>query len=244
MRPKIVVITGGSGQVGFATSKIFSDNGHIVISLVRKNLENALEKMKSISKNNHAILADVTDGQSIKNAVSYISDNYGMCDVLINAAGISKSIKPIDLHMLTDDIFKEIVDTNLIGTFTTIREFYPLLQKSEQGLIVNISSTSSSRASQSNLAYASSKAGVDLLTKSLAKVLAPKIRVVGVSPGYLENATSGIIKPPGANEKFAEATPLKRVGSGNDIAKTIFSISENLTYITGQTLIVDGGMTL
>lgn len=244
MENKIVIITGGCGQVGYATSKIFSENGHTVISLVRKDLDQAIEKMQSISKNNNAILADITDLNSLKLAANNIENQYGRCDVLINAAGISKSIRPVELDELTDDIFKEILNTNLVGSFSTIREFYPLLKKSSQGVIINLSSTSSARASQSNLAYAASKAGIDLITKSLAKALAPNIRVIGISPGYLENATSGIIKPSNANQKFAEMTPLNRVGSGDDIAKSIYSVSENLTYITGQTIIVDGGMTL
>jgi NAD(P)-dependent dehydrogenase (short-subunit alcohol dehydrogenase family) len=93
------------------------------------------------------------------------------------------------------------------------------------------------------LAYGAAKAGIDLITKTLAKNLAPQIRVVGIAPGYLEKATSGATKPSGANDKIVNITPLKRVGQAQDIADMVESIIFN-KHITGQTIVVDGGISL
>lgn len=233
---KVVVITGGLGQVGYTVARRLSGLGANVVSIVRRDLEDAQKKMELLSSNCYALLADVRDSSSLNLAACKISH----CDILINAAGYTRSIVPSKLQDLTDDIFDDIIDTNLKGTFYSIRAFEPYM---DEGIIINISSTAGLRASQSNLAYGASKAGIDLITKTLAKSLAPKIRVVGIAPGYLINATSGANKPAGANEHIANNTPLKRVGQAEDIADTVESIIK-IKHITGQTIVVDGGISL
>jgi len=233
---KIVVITGGLGQVGWAASNRLAGLGATVVAIVRRDLEDANKRMKWLNPRCYAILADVTNSKSLEEAAKQI----GRCDILINAAGYTRSITPVKLQELTDDIFDSIINTNLKGTFSAIRAFHPLM---DQGIIVNISSTAGLRASTSNLAYGAAKAGIDLLTKSLAKSLAPKVRVVGIAPGYLINPTSGAVKPEGANEHIANLTPLKRVGEAEDIADMIESVINN-KHITGQTIVVDGGISL
>jgi 3-oxoacyl-[acyl-carrier protein] reductase len=233
---KVVVITGGCGQVGYTIAKRLASRGATVVAIVRRDLEDAQSKMKELSPKCYALLADVRDSISLMEAARRISH----CDILINAAGYTRSIVPNKLQELTDEIFDDIIDTNLKGTFSTIRAFEPFI---DSGIIINISSTAGLRASQSNLAYGAAKAGIDLITKSLAKALAPKIRVVGIAPGYLINPTSGAVKPAGANEHIANITPLKRVGEAEDIADTVESII-HIKHITGQTIVVDGGISL
>jgi 3-oxoacyl-[acyl-carrier protein] reductase len=160
---------------------------------------------------------------------------------LVNAAGITKSISPKFFDKYTDEIFDEIIISNLRGPFATIREFYPLLQKSGNALVVNITSTAGVRSSNSNLAYGAAKCGLELITKSLSKVVAPSIRMVAISPGILENCTSGAVKPEDYNEKISKEIPLGRVGNGDDVAKTIEALATSLTYINGSTLFLDGG---
>jgi len=236
LREKTVVITGGVGQVGWAISNRLAGLGATVVALVRRDLEESNARMSRLSPKCYSVLADVTDSNSLVSAAQKI----GRCDILINAAGYTRSIQTIKLQDLTDDIFDEIVNTNLRGTFSTIRAFQPFMS---DGVIINISSTAGLRASTSNLAYGAAKAGIDLMTKTLAKSLAPKIRVVGIAPGYLEKATSGAVKPPGANEQIANMTPLKRVGEAQDIAQMVESVIFN-KHITGQTIVVDGGISL
>lgn len=248
---KTVVITGGSGQVGTACAKKFGELGCTVISLVRRDVDKSNSLMKQISPKCSALLVDVTDSKSLKKVAKKI----GKCDILINAAGYTRSISPSKLNELTDEIFDEIVDINLKGTFLAIREFVPYMKDS---VVINLSSTAGLRASQSNLAYGAAKAGIDLITKTLGKSLAPNIRVVGIAPGYLYTPTSGAININKDNEQQqkefikyleirngqnANITPLKRVGQGEDIADMILSVIQN-KHITGQTIVVDGGITL
>jgi NAD(P)-dependent dehydrogenase (short-subunit alcohol dehydrogenase family) len=237
---KIVVITGGCGQIGYATAQRLAALGARVFSLVRKDIDAAQKMMDTLPNchlNHRAILASITNTAELKQAAIEIS----RCDILINAAGITKSIPPSKFDQYTDEMFDEIVINNLRGPFATIREFSPLLKQGNDSLIVNITSASGVRGSNSNLAYGSSKAGLELLTKSLSKVLAPNVRIVAICPGYLEKATSGAVKSIGFNEQVSKEIPLGRVGTGDDVAAVIESLATTMKYITGSTIVLDGG---
>ncbi|MEY4747749.1 MAG: hypothetical protein RLZZ416_798 [Candidatus Parcubacteria bacterium] len=233
---KIVVITGGCGQVGYAIAKRLAAQGATVVALVRRDVEDAQRKMELLSPACYALLADVTNSKSLYEAARKVE----RCDILINAAGYTRNIEPADLQELTDEIFDTIISINLRGTFAAIRAFAPRM---DEGLIINISSTSGLRASKSNLAYGAAKAGIDLITKTLAKSLGPKIRVVGIAPGYLVNPTSGVIKGAQANVTIACMTPLRRVGDAEDVADAVECVIK-MKHVTGQTLVVDGGIML
>lgn len=244
---KTVVITGGSGQVGSETAKLLASKGARVILITRKPVTEITELLSQLPNqqlNHLALTASVTDSASIKLAVEQVKATTNKIDILINAAGYTRNVMPENLSALTDEMFDQIVGTNLRGTFIVIREFYELLKASGDAVVVNLSSTAGMRASKSNLAYGASKAGIDLITKTLGKNLAPTIRVVGVAPGYLENPTSGAVKPAGTNERLSEQSPLKRVGSGTDIANAIKSVIMDMRFVTGQTVLVDGGISL
>lgn len=239
LKDKTVVIT-GSGQVATATVKRLSDQGAKIIQLVRRDLAIAQHRLDQLSHGPHqAMLVDITNTEMIRSAVSQIDQ----CNILINNAGRNRSIPPEDLDSLTDDIFDEIVTTNLRGTFAMIREFAPLLKKSGDGLIINITSTSGLRAGNGCVAYGSSKAGLDLMTKTLGKALAPDIRVVAIAPGFMEFATSGAVKRPGANERLAELIPLRRIGYADDIACSIEAVAMTMRFVNATTLVVDAGKT-
>lgn len=236
LKGQVAVITGGCGQVGYTVAGRLAAMGATVVAIVRRDLEQAQQRMQALSPDCYALLADVRDSASLNEAARRV----GRCNILINAVGYTKSIVPTKLQELTDEIFDDIVNTNLKGTFASIRAFEPCI---DTGIIINMSSTAGLRASQSNLAYGAAKAGIDLLTKSLAKSLAPKIRVVGIAPGYLVNATSGAVKLPNANEYIVNNTPLKRIGQAEDIADAVESVIK-IKHITGQTIVVDGGISL
>jgi 3-oxoacyl-[acyl-carrier protein] reductase len=240
---KVAVITGGCGQIGYAAAQRLAADGVTIVALVRNNLEEAKElltKLPSQELNHTAILASVTETSQITAAVQQVNDLFGRCDILINAAGISKVAPVSEIDKFTDELFDSIMDTNLKGTFVCVREFLPLLKK-ENGLVINISSLSAYSGNNINLAYAASKAGVNSLTKTLARGLAPAVRVVGIAPGFLEKATSGINKHPDFNAKIAPEIPLKRVATGDDIADVIMSLVNSMSYINGETIRVDGG---
>lgn len=222
--------------MGYATAAKLSEHGARVIALVRRDLDHAQHVMSQLGKNSYAVLADVTDVDSLNRAASNISK----CDILVNAAGVNVKTNPLEI---TPDEFDVILNVNLKGTYFAIQAFHNLLSLNG-GLIVNISSTGGAVASSANLAYGASKAGVDLLTKSLAKSLAPHIRVVGVSPGSLDNSVSGITRNLEQFAKQAERIPLKRFGTAVDVAEMVLSLATTMPYVTGQTIILDGGATL
>jgi 3-oxoacyl-[acyl-carrier protein] reductase len=240
---KVAVITGGCGQIGYAAAKRLATDGITVVVLVRKNLEEAkelLNKLPNQELTHTAILASVTNTDQIKAAVQQVTDLFGRCDILINAAGINKVVPVSHIDKFTDELFDSIIDTNLKGTFVCVREFLPLLKK-DNGLVINLSSLSAYSGRNINLAYAAAKAGVNSLTRTLARGLAPSVRVVGIAPGFLEKATSGINKDPGFNEKMAADIPLNRVATGDDIADVVMSLVNGMSYINGETIKIDGG---
>jgi 3-oxoacyl-[acyl-carrier protein] reductase len=240
---KVAVITGGCGQIGYAAANRLAKDGVTVVVLVRKNLEEAkelLNKLPNQELNHTAILSSVTETSQIKTAVQQVNELFGRCDILINAAGINKVAPVSHIDKFSDELFDSIMNTNLKGTFVCVREFLPLLKK-DNGLVINLSSLSAYSGNNINLAYAASKAGVNSLTRTLARGLAPAVRVVGIAPGYLEKATSGINKNPDFNEKIANEIPLNRVATGDDIADVIMSLVNGMSYITGETIKIDGG---
>jgi 3-oxoacyl-[acyl-carrier protein] reductase len=244
---KVVVITGGCGQVGYATAKRLASIGAKIIVVVRRNLEDAQEKMNQLP-NNHlghrAYLASITDTNSIKQIVSDIKEKEGKCDILVNAAGITRAVGKTNFRNITDEIFDEIIINNIRGTFAVIREFYDLLNDSGDGLVINISSTSALYP-RNNVAYGASKAGVNVLTQGLARALSPNIRIIGISPGFLQNPTSGAIARSIEQDlEVIKRSPLKRIVTGDDIASVIEGFALNLRYVTGQTIVVDGGLNI
>jgi 3-oxoacyl-[acyl-carrier protein] reductase len=244
MKDKIVVITGGAGQVGQAAAKRFADLGARVFIIVRRDLEKAKEIVAALSNahlEHDAILASITDTASLKTAVGIITERAGKCDLLINAAGITKGLSPRDFEKYTDEIVDEILINNVRGPFATIREFVSLLRNSNNALVINISSAAGKRASNSNIIYGASKIGLELITATLSRVLAPNIRVINVCPGILETPTSGAYKPEGTNEKMAQEIPLGRVGTAKDVVATIEALATTMTYVNGSTILLDGG---
>ena len=242
---KVAVITGGAGQVGYATAIRLAEQQCRVVMLVRRNLDEAKEMAQKLpfpELIHFAVQADITDTASIVAAEDQVRSIAGRCDILVNAAGITTKGHPT--IPMDDELFDFIVTNNLRGTYAVIRTFIPLLKESGDGLIVNVSSTSAQKGSPSNIAYAASKAGVDLMTKTLGRNLAPdKIRVVGVIPGFMERSTSGLIKVPDLNEKQGAAAlvPLARIGIGDDVASTIEAFATHIRFCTGVSLLIDGG---
>jgi len=243
---KVAVITGGAGQIGYATAIRLAEQKCRVVILTRNETEELHEKVKFLPNSelgHFFVISDITDTKSLKEAADRVLIEAKRCDILINSAGINSPIKSKNLEELTDQIFDNIIKTNLRGVYATIRTFAKILKETNDGLIINISSTAGERANDRNLAYSTSKAGLNMLTKSLSLVLSPEIRVIGISPGFMEKSASGIIKQPGYNDKIIETIPLKRIGCGDDIANTIISCATNIRFATGSIIIVDGGKT-
>lgn len=239
-----VLIAGGLGAVGRATATRLASLGARVVLLHRRPEAEAQSFIATLPGSGHfAVVASITDSASLAEAARAVKEKLPALHVLVNTAGFTKPVAANDLEALTDELIDSIFAANWRGVFATIRAFYPLLKASGDGLIVNVSSISATTGTGSNLAYVASKAGVDIMGKSLARVLAPEVRVLTVSPGVVE---SSFVPGRGTdfNAKAGAATPLKRVGKPEDVAAAIEACATTLRFATGQTFVVDGGRAL
>lgn len=239
-----ILVAGGLGAVGRATAAVAARLGARAILLHRRPEAEAAECLAGLAGTGHfAVPASITDSASLARAAAVVKERCGKLDVLVNTAGFTKPVPAADLDALDDELIDAIFQANWRGVFATIRAFRPLLEASGDGLIVNVSSISATTGTGSNLAYVAAKAGLDVLGKSLARALAPRIRVLTVSPGVVD---SSFVPGRGSdfNAKAAASTPLKRVGRPEDVAAAIVACATQLRFATGQTFVVDGGRSL
>jgi 3-oxoacyl-[acyl-carrier protein] reductase len=241
---RAAVIAGGLGAVGKATAVRLARAGARVILLHRKPEAEADAFIATLPGSGHfAVNASITDSASLAAAASAVKGKVAAIHVLVNTAGFTKPVPVNDLDALDDNLIDEIFASNWRGVFATIRAFRPLLDAGGDGLVVNVSSIAGISGTGSNIAYSAAKAGVDVMGKALARALAPKIRVLTVSPGVVD---SGFVPGRGAefNTKAASTTPLKRIGMPDDVAAAIEACATTLRFATGQVFVVDGGRSL
>jgi dihydroanticapsin dehydrogenase len=238
---KVALVTGGSRGIGYATAKILSENGAIVI-LTSKNQE-GLEKSASEIPNAIGITADIRKTNDVKNVVKKIIEKFGKLDILVNNAGIFPKIK--QLHEINEDEWNEVLDVNLTGQFRFTKEAIPYLQKTS-GSIINISSDAGLKAYQgfNADAYSASKAALILLTKCWALEYAKdKIRVNCICPGVVDtDMTKPFLKTQKDKEFMDNEHPIGRIGQPQEIGKAVlYFASDDASWTTGAILAVDGG---
>lgn len=241
LKDKVAVITGASGAIGAATAHRLAQAGAKIVVGYNSKPEQANTVAKSLpGKGHRAIRIPMLETPLIREAAAIVEREYGRCDVLVNSAGFTRMIPHTDLESLTDDLINSIFAANVRGPFATIRAFVPLMKKSGDAVIVNISSVAAITGSGSNIAYGGSKAALDTMALSLARVLGPEIRVMTVSPAAVDTAfvpgrTSAMV------ERVAASTPLKRVVLADEVAQAVIAAVVNLTSTTGWIIPVDGG---
>ena len=238
---KIAVVIGGSSGIGAASARMLAYAGAAVAIGYHHGLSRAAALVSEFGSDRHSIFPiDVNDEQSVSQAAETVERHHGRVDILVNSAGKTQLVPHAELNRLDDRLWDEILTGNLRGPFSAIRAFAPLLKKTGDGVIVNISSISGFTGSGSNVAYCASKAGLDTMTLSLARALGPEIRVLCVSPGAV--ATDFVAgRDRAALEKIAQNTPLKRVIEPEDVARAVMACITHLTASTGARIIVDGG---
>ncbi len=242
----VVLVTGSSRGIGRAIAERFARSGaNIVINASRSTVEarKTLAGLPRYAGQEHLFIkADVADPRQIKSMMAIIGKKFGRLNILINNAGLTEFIEHSDLKRLTPDLFDIIYKTHLRGSFLCVREALPLLKKSTDAQVINISSIAALTAVGSNIAYCAMKAALVNMTVSLARALAPKIRVNAVSPGLTE---TGLIKGwSDYREEQIKKTPLGRLGRPEDVADCVFTVAVNMKYVTGQNIVVDGGRTI
>jgi 3-oxoacyl-[acyl-carrier protein] reductase len=241
LKDKVAVITGGSGAIGAASAQRLAQAGAKIVVGYNNNREQADAVVKALPGAGHrAIRIPMLETPLIREAAAIVEREYGRCDVLVNSAGFTRMIPHTDLEALTDELIDSIFAANVRGPFATIRAFAPLMKKSGDAVIVNISSIAAIVGTGSNIAYGGSKAALDTMALSLARILGPEIRVLTVSPAAVDTAfvpgrTTAMV------EKVASTTPLKRVVQADEVAQAVMAAVVNLTSTTGWIIPVDGG---
>jgi 3-oxoacyl-[acyl-carrier protein] reductase len=235
---KVALVVGGAGGIGRAAGRMFAEAGAKVALTHRPG--KAADVSGLPGEGHAAFAADVADTTSLLALRDAMKERYGRLDILVNAAGFTKPVPHADLESLDDDLIDRMFQVNWRGQFAAIRTFAPLLKEHDDGLIVSISSIAAFTGVGSSIAYCAAKAGIDVMTKALARALAPRVRVLAVSPGVVE---TGFVpgRGPDFNEKTSASTPLRRIATPDDIAAAIVACATHLGFSTGTTIVVDGG---
>lgn len=246
---KLALVVGGSGGIGAASARMLAEAGaRVAVTHTARSAEAAqalAAGLPSVAAGPHlALPADVADTQSLLALRDALQERYGdALHVLVNSAGFTKPVPHADLDALDDELIDRVFQVNWRGQFAAVRTFAPMLKRSGDGLVVSISSIAGQTGVGSSIAYCAAKAGIDVMTKSLARALAPEVRVLGVAPGVVD---TGFVPGRGAdfNAKTAASTPLKRVATADDVAAAVLTCATTLRFATGTTLVVDGGRSL
>lgn len=238
---KVAVVTGGSSGIGAAAVRRLAAAGARVVVGYKSGEGRAAALIGQIPGHGHrALRIPMEDSAQIRNVAAAVGQEFGRADILVNSAGFTRMIAHDDLESLGDDLIDAILAANVRGPFAMIRAFAPLLRRSGDAVIVNISSIAASYGTGSNIIYGASKAALDTMSMALARVLAPEIRVVCVSPGVVN---TGFV--PGRTQemmdKAAAATPLKRAVEADDVALAVMACITHLRHTTGSVITVDAG---
>ena len=243
MEKRVALVTGGSRGIGRAIAEKFAKNGYnLVINYVSDNT-NLDEIKEGFNKYGVEVLlekADVSNFNECEKMVTSAIEKFGKIDTLVNNAGITRNNL---LMRMKEEDFDKVISINLKGTFNLTKLVTPYMMKKREGRIVNISSVVGvmGNAGQSN--YAASKAGIIGFTKSVAKELATRnILANCVAPGFIATDMTSVLNEK-VKENISAQIPLKRMGTAEEIANAVYFLGgEDNTYITGQTLNIDGGM--
>jgi len=244
LEDKVALITGGGRGIGRAIAILFAKEGaDIAIGDVNKeDLDKTCQDIEALSRKILSLQMDVTDYVKVEEAVNKILDKFGKVDILVNNAGITKDNLLLRMSQQEWDI---VLDVNLKGSFNCIKAVSRPMIKQRQGRIINIASIIGIIGNAGQANYSASKAGIIALTKTAAKELASRnINVNAIAPGFIQTEMTAKL-PEDVKEKMKEAIPLNKFGSPEDVAAVcLFLASGDSSYITGQTIIVDGGMVM
>ncbi len=244
LKDKVAIVTGGARGIGRAIALCFAKAGaDIAVADVNiKEAEKTAEEIKLLGRKSFALEMDVTDYVKVEEGVNKILDKLGKVDILINNAGITKDNLLLRMSQIDWDA---VLGVNLKGTFNCIKAASKQMIKQRSGRIINIASIIGIIGNPGQANYSASKAGIIALTKTAAKELASRnINVNAVAPGFIQTEMTDNL-PLELKEKMKEVIPLKRFGVPDDVANVcLFLASEDSNYITGQTIVVDGGMVM
>jgi len=243
MNGQIILVSGGSRGIGYAIVEAFLQAGaHVIITA--KHEQTLLEAEKKLSEKGTVtpMVCDIADPNQVESLFFRVKDRYKRLDCLVNAAGITRDQLAVRMK---DSDWQEVIQVNLNGTFYMCRKAIRMMIAQRAGTLINVSSVVGLHGNVGQANYSASKAGIIALTKTLARESAGKnIRVNAVAPGYIETDMTRNL-PDNIKESILNNIPLNRFGTPGDVAAlVVFLASSQAAYLTGQTYIVDGGMTM
>lgn len=241
---KVALITGGARGIGREIALLFAREGAYVVigDLNLEEAEKTVIEIESLGKKAMFLSLNVTDYAKVEESVNKILDKTGKVDILINNAGITKD--NLLLRMSEQD-WDAVLNVNLKGTFNCTKAVSKLMIKQRGGKIINIASIIGIIGNAGQANYSASKAGIIALTKTTAKELASRnINVNAVAPGFIQTEMTAKLSED-LKQKMLASIPLNKLGSPRDVANVcLFLASDEADYITGQTVVVDGGMVM
>lgn len=244
LNAQVALVTGGGGGIGSAICRRLAAAGAQIVISYNSDQGKARAVANSLPGGNHLIVrCPVDDSAAQAGLADVIDEKYGRLDILVNNAGISKPVPHQDLAGLSDGDIDDIFRVNWRGAFASIRAMQALLGAGAGGVAVNISSIAGRTGVGSNVAYCASKAALDSMTRSLARALAPQIRVLSVSPGWVQGDYAQRM-PRALLAEQEGKTPLGRIAEAEDVAAAVYAAVAHLRFSTGDIIPVDGGRPL
>ena len=244
----VFIVTGSATGLGAAVARrLAGKGGRVVINYTRSKAEaeETAAACQELGGDTLLCQADVSSDEDCRRMANEALDKWGRIDGLVNNAARSKIVPHADLEGLTGEDFSQIFAVNVTGAYQMVRAVVPAMKEQGKGAIVNISSGSGFSGSGSSIAYAASKGALNTMTLSLARALAPEIRVNAVCPGVMqtrwwreglgeENYNSFI-------DRYAQSAPLKKAGTTEAVADPVLWLLEGAEHVTGETILVDAG---
>ncbi len=239
LKGRVALVTGAAKRIGRSVALELAARGADVVVNYRGSRAEAEEVVAEIARGGRraaAIQADVSKRVDVERLISQTESEFGRLDILVNNAGMFQNVP---FEKITDEQWNGILATNLTSQFLCAQVAAPLLRKSGRGHIINFASLGGILAWPAHTHYCVSKAGVIMLTRCLARALAPEIIVNGIAPGTISFEGDA----PELEADYIKRAPLRRTGTGNDIAEAVAFLATS-EFITGQILVVDGGRSL
>lgn len=242
MTRKVVLITGASRGIGKAIAKEFATDFDVVLNFA-SSIDQAKQVLSELHPGNHRLYqCDVQDSEAVKSMMDEVYKEYGHIDVLVNNAGITKD--GLLLRMSESD-FDQVIGINTKGCFNCIQAVSKIMMKQRAGKIINMASVIGLVGNVGQVNYAASKGAILAMTKAVAKELGSRnIQVNAIAPGFIHTEMTDSLKDEYKNQ-LMQTIALKRFGQAEEVAKvTRFLASDDASYMTGQVLVVDGGMVM
>lgn len=243
----VAVITGGAGGIGVAVCEALATAGFAVVVGYRRSSGAAAALAARLPGGGHvALAAPVTDSAALARLAEQVESRFGRADVLVNCAGMTRFVPHAELDQLDDALADQILAINIRGPFAATRALLPLLKRSDLAggaVVINISSIAAITAMGSNVLYCASKAALDNMSKSLARALAPQVRVLSVSPGLVDTDFVQSLDSRWRDEQ-ATRTPLGRLAAPAEVGRAVVVAVRDMTFSTGSVIAVDGGRPL